>query len=121
MSVDIDGNDYWVTKALLKHYKPAVISVEFNSNFPATMATTIPNCLPEFTWGPGMIKYYGVSLRAVYDLGLREGYSYVFHMLYTDIFLVRSDLLPEEYRGMSILDTFDVYPLHMIPISQMKY
>ena len=27
LSVDIDGNDYWVTKELLKEYRPAVISV----------------------------------------------------------------------------------------------
>jgi hypothetical protein len=34
LSVDIDGNDFWVTKALLKDYKPAVISVETNANIP---------------------------------------------------------------------------------------
>ena len=27
LSVDIDGNDFWVTKEILKEYKPAVISV----------------------------------------------------------------------------------------------
>ena len=27
LSVDIDGNDYWVTKEILKEYKPAVVSV----------------------------------------------------------------------------------------------
>ena len=27
LSVDIDGNDYWVTKELLKEYRPAAISV----------------------------------------------------------------------------------------------
>lgn len=27
LSVDIDGNDYWVTKAILDYYRPSVISV----------------------------------------------------------------------------------------------
>ena len=27
LSIDIDGNDYWVTKELLKEYRPAAISV----------------------------------------------------------------------------------------------
>lgn len=44
LSVDIDGNDYWVTKELLKEYRPAAISVEFNPNFPWDIAATIKNC-----------------------------------------------------------------------------
>ena len=40
-------------------------------------------------------KVYGASARAFYDLGKANGYSYVYHMAFTDIFLVRDDLLPK--------------------------
>ena len=31
LSIDIDGNDYWVWEAL-EHYRPAVVVIEYNSD-----------------------------------------------------------------------------------------
>jgi hypothetical protein len=112
LSVDIDGNDYWVTKEILKEYRPAVISVEFNPNFPIGVSATLKNCNSNFVWiFPD--KVYGASARAIYELGKSHGYSYVFHLYYTDIFMVRTDLLPQEYRGMRLEDTYDAFPIHI--------
>ena len=33
LSVDIDGNDYWILKKLLIHFKPEIICVEYNASF----------------------------------------------------------------------------------------
>ncbi|MBP9847731.1 MAG: hypothetical protein KBD43_16875 [Saprospiraceae bacterium] len=66
-------------------------------------------------------KIYGVSARGVYELGKAHGYSYVYHMLFTDIFLVRDDLLPAKYRGMKLEDTFDSFPLHALSADFKKY
>ena len=93
LSVDIDGNDLWVTKALLKQYRPAVVSVEFNPNFPVDIMASIGKGHDNFIWQGDRI--YGVTARAIYELGKANGYSYVYHMLMTDIFMVRDDLLPE--------------------------
>ena len=89
LSVDIDGNDYWITKELLKEYRPAVISVEINANFPGDIAATIKNCQPNFTWLV-LGKLFGVSARGIYDLATASVYSYVYHLSFTDIFFVRS-------------------------------
>ncbi len=66
-----------------------------------------------FTW-KDYNKFYGASIKAIYDLAKSKGYEYVYHMTYTDIFFVRSDLLPENMRGMDIKDTYDPFPLHYI-------
>ena len=59
---------------------------------------------------------YGTSARAIYELGRRYNYEYVYHMVFSDIFLVRSDLLDEKYRGMRLEDTYDGYPLHYVDL-----
>lgn len=46
-----------------------------------------------------------------------HGYSYVYHLRFTDIFFVRSDLLPAEFRGMRLEETFDAFPLHRVDLS----
>ena len=34
-------------------------------------------------------------------------------MAYSDVFFVRSDLLPEKFKGMDIKDTYDIFPLYL--------
>ena len=46
-----------------------------------------------------------------------HGYSYVYHLRFTDIFFVRSDLLPAEFRGMRLEETFDSFPLHRVDLN----
>ena len=41
LSVDIDGNDYWILKKLLTHFKPEIICVEYNASF-LMKSITIP-------------------------------------------------------------------------------
>lgn len=77
-----------------------MISVEINPNFPVTIQASLLRNKPEFSWQ--LDKIQGVSAKAVYELGLKNGYSYVYHMSCTDIFLVRTDLLPLEFQGMKL-------------------
>ena len=120
LSIDIDGNDYWVAQELLRQYKPAVISAQFNPNYPATQAATFRNCQNMFGWDY-FSKIYGASARAFYDLGKANGYSYVYHMVFTDIFLVRDDLLPQKFKGMTLEDTYDPFPLHYVDANMSDY
>ena len=93
--------------------------MEFNSNFPGTVSATIKPNQPQFTWKGD--KIFGVSARAVYELAKEHGYSYVYHLTCTDIFLVRDDLLPVKFRGMNLEDTYDVYPLHPLNPNMKKF
>ena len=42
-------------------------------------------------------------------------------MVFSDIFLVRSDLLDEKYRGMRLEDTYDGYPLHYVDLDMNQF
>ena len=77
LSVDIDGNDYWVWEAI-KVIDPVVVVCEYNSAFGPTRAVTIPYD-PAFQRQKAHSSnlYYGVSLAALCYLAGRRGYAFV--------------------------------------------
>lgn len=89
LSIDIDGNDYWVWKAI-SHYSPRVVIMEYNACIPYEPAVTV-SYDPEFSWDK--TDYYGASLGAMVQLASQKGYT----LIDTDrhgvnAFFVRSDL-----------------------------
>jgi len=74
LSIDIDGNDYWVWKALSPRYRPRVIVAEYNSNVGPIDSLTI-NYDPSFKWDGS--SYYGASLAALKKLGESKGYELI--------------------------------------------
>ena len=38
-------------------------------------------------------------------------------MVFTDIFMVRDDLVPAKFRGMSLEETYCAFPIHSVPSS----
>lgn len=89
LSIDIDGNDYWVWKAIKKWW-PRVVSIEFNSNFGPKESVSVPYD-PDHKWDG--TSYYGASLRALEKLGGIKGYALVHRVLNLDAFFVRKDCL----------------------------
>jgi hypothetical protein len=73
LSIDIDGNDYWVWKAIT-HYRPRVVIIEYNACIPYAPAVTIPY-QQDFVWDK--TDYYGASLSALVELGNAKGYTLV--------------------------------------------
>ncbi|PIR54563.1 hypothetical protein COU75_00185 [Candidatus Peregrinibacteria bacterium CG10_big_fil_rev_8_21_14_0_10_42_8] len=73
LSIDIDGNDYWVWNEI-KHYHPRVVIVEYNACLPYEPAVTIPY-KEDFVWDK--TDYYGASLSALVKLGKAKGYTLV--------------------------------------------
>lgn len=73
LSIDIDGNDYWVWKAI-RSYHPRVVIIEYNACLPYAPTVTIPYD-PRFTWD--RTDYYGASLSALVALGREKGYRLV--------------------------------------------
>lgn len=77
LSVDIDGNDYWVWEAI-NVVEPVIVIVEYNSVFGAEHAITIPYD-PAFnrTAAHSSNLYWGTSLKALCLLAEKKGYSFV--------------------------------------------
>ena len=73
LSIDVDGNDYWIWKAIA-HFHPRVVIVEYNACVPALPAKTIPY-LADFAWDK--TDYYGASLGALDKLGKEKGYTLI--------------------------------------------
>lgn len=73
LSIDIDGNDYWVWQAIRAH-RARVVVCEFNGELDPTVALTQPYS-PEAGWDK--TSYFGVSLKALIDLGKHLGYTLV--------------------------------------------
>ena len=74
LSVDIDGNDYWVWEAI-DVVVPAIVVVEYNSVFGPDAAITVPYD-PAFFRGDAHTSrlYFGASLPALCHLAERKGY-----------------------------------------------
>lgn len=92
LSLDIDGVDWWVLRAVLRGgYRPRVMCVEINPGIPADPAVAIE-------YDPLFVNrgddYFGASLSAFVSLGKRYGYTLV-HLPHYNAFFVRSDLVPE--------------------------
>ena len=77
LSVDIDGNDYWVWEAI-HVVDPVIVTVEYNSVFGVEHAITIPYD-PAFnrTRAHSSNLYWGTSLKALCLLAEKKGYSFV--------------------------------------------
>jgi len=98
VSIDIDGNDYWVWDALLSRYAPRVSVVEYN----ALLGPSLPWVME---YNPAHVResvvvtsYYGASLKALEMLGTKQGYSLVScDFLGMNAFFVRDDLLEDRF------------------------
>ncbi len=76
LSVDIDGNDYWVWKAI-DVVKPIIVVSEYNADFGTDNPWTIPY-QADFVMGAKYPRnYWGVSLLSLCDLAEEKGYSFI--------------------------------------------
>ncbi len=109
LSVDIDGNDFWVWNAIA--CRARVVVIEYNSHVPPAESRVIAYD-PAFRWNGS--DYYGASLKALAELGRVKGYQLVCcERTGTNAFFVADELLPpwfaarpleEVYRPPNFLD-----------------
>lgn len=75
ISLDLDGNDYWIWKSILKQYKPRIICTEVNNKFsPTEPYTLVYN--KDHVWRNKDL-HYGASWLAFNNLFKRHGYHYI--------------------------------------------
>lgn len=104
LSVDIDGNDYWVWKAI-NVVTPVIVIAEYNSVFGIDRALTVPY-KPDFVRADAHYShlYFGASLKALCMLAEEKGYAFVgSNSIGNNAYFVRKDhlgdlkaLCPEE-------------------------
>lgn len=94
LSIDIDGNDWYLWEAILQEYSPRVVVIEYNPNFPPPDDRVIPYD-PEFFWGKiPHAAFHGASATAIYNLARAYNYSLVYiEKNGVNMFFVRDDLL----------------------------
>jgi hypothetical protein len=77
LSVDIDGNDYWVWQAV-NRVKPEIVVCEYNSVFGPKLAVSVPYSADFYrTQAHHSNLYFGASLAALCRLGEEKGYAFV--------------------------------------------
>jgi hypothetical protein len=77
LSIDIDGNDYWIWQAIVV-IKPIIVIIEYNSLFGKEKLWTIP--YKENFYRLDEDKYYqywGASISALCDLAEKKGYDFI--------------------------------------------
>lgn len=96
VSIDIDGNDFWVLDELLMETtfrgKPRVIIAEFNASY--TDSRTIAYN-PNHEWAGD--SYYGFTFEAGVKLAEKHGYKVIFQIADMNIIMVRKDLIEGLY------------------------
>lgn len=90
LSIDIDGNDYWLWRAL-REYRPRFVIIEYNAHYPPPRRWVM-QYRAEHQWDK--TTYYGASLESLNALAQELGYA----LIGTDrtgvnAFFVRNDQL----------------------------
>lgn len=73
LSIDLDGNDFWIWKAIQK-FSPRVVCIEYNATFPPG-TSWVMEYNPGHQWDE--TSYFGASLTALENLGREKGYVLV--------------------------------------------
>ena len=86
LSIDIDGNDYWVWKEL--KYEPNVVIIEYNSNFDVNENYVLSyNPKHDFHESGG---YYSASVKSLVELGKSKGYFLHMEVSFVNLIFVKN-------------------------------
>jgi hypothetical protein len=116
LSIDIDGNDYWVWEAI-SVVRPVIVVSEYNSTFGWEHAVTVPYdaAFDRFKAHYSGL-FWGASLKALCLLAERKGYLHVgCNRAGNNAYFVRSDKIgslkarspTDSYRGSSYRESRD--------------
>ena len=107
ISIDVDGNDYWLLDAL--ELRPSILIVEYNSVFGPDRAITVPY-RADFDRSEAHFSnlYFGASLLALTDLAMDKGYSLLgSNTAGNNAYFLRNDVLQD--AGMQAVPAESAY------------
>jgi len=93
LSLDIDGNDYWVLDAILSQFRPGLVVTEINENIPPPLRFVV-KLDPRFQLRH---HFYGYSIAALEDLCHKHGYG-ILQLEYNNAFLAPKELGSQHFR-----------------------
>ncbi|WP_440911620.1 hypothetical protein [Candidatus Pelagibacter sp.] len=102
LSIDVDGNDYWIWKSI-NIIDPDIVIIEYNARYGKKKSITIPYD-PNFVRGKNEhFLYFGASLKALVKLGKSKGYDLVCtNKNGNNAFFVKTNLLNDKIRAGEI-------------------
>ncbi|WP_420422354.1 hypothetical protein [Simkania sp.] len=105
LSIDVDGNDFYIWLALNEKYRPRLVVIEYNPNYIPPIDCVIPYN-PTHRWD--RTRYFGASITAFYKIGLQKKYTLVYAgggNLY---------FIPDELVSVSFKDANNVFRLFQL-------
>ena len=112
LSIDIDGNDYWVWKAITS-VNPRVVVLEYNSSFGHRSITQKYNTEHRFSPHQSPL-YFGASLSALTKLSKEKGYILVACDTHGhDAFFIRADLASGKFKELFPEEAFYPNPFNL--------
>ena len=99
LSIDIDGNDYWIFEQIdMLKLNPSIIVAEYNALFGAERAISVPYNKNFYRTAAHFSNlYFGASLAALQHIAKQKNYELVgCNKAGTNAFFVRKDLLNEK-------------------------
>ncbi len=106
LSIDIDGNDYWIWDSI-NVIEPIIVIVEYNSIFGEKHSLTVPydkDFVRENKHYSN--KYYGASLNALKKLADKKGYDFLF----TNSARNNSYFIKKNYKHkIKLMDNFQTF------------
>ena len=110
LSLDIDGNDYWVLKAILAEFRPRLIVAEINEKIPPPLRF-ITKYDPDFQLRH---HFYGFSIMSLADLCRQHEYA-ILELEYNNAFLA-----PKKLAGARAIDAETAYRTGYLDRSDRK-
>lgn len=109
VSIDIDSIDLWLLQALLNStYRPTLISVEHNANFPYDASVTVDK--EWMPWNSDCV--YGASIAALSNVAGKAEYDPVYVEGRLDVFFIRRDRLKESGgAGLNLENMKELFPM----------
>ena len=107
LSIDIDGNDYWVWQGI-DTIEPSIVIIEYNSRLGIEKSYVVPyeKNFERKKANYSMI-YYGASLKALVKLGKKKGYELVHcNEAGNNAFFVKKELLNDKIKSIDAVEGF---------------
>jgi hypothetical protein len=101
LSIDIDGNDYWVWKEIKR--KPSIVIIEYNSNFSIDESVAL-EYNPSHSWDRTFA--YSASISALKKLGQDKGYFLHKEVSFTNLIFI-------DNKFKDLLEELDIYTLKL--------